>query len=253
MPEVLVVIPTYDEIDALGSIVTRIRAALPGADVLVVDDSSPDGTGALADELASADPAISVLHRPAKSGLGAAYVAGFGSAIDLGYRFVVAIDADGSHDPAELPAMVALAENGADLVIGSRWVPGGSAVDWTLLRRLISRAGNTYSRLMLRSGVHDLTSGFRVASVVALQEIDVRAVASRGYCFQVEVAWRLDSGGASVVEHPITFRDRTVGSSKMRPGIVAEALWRITVWGVMSLLPAGDRAPRRPVRNAPRR
>ena len=162
MAETLIILPTYNEIESLETVLGRIRQSVPQADVIIIDDSSPDGTGRLADRLAAIDPGLTVLHRPAKDGLGRAYLAGFAHAIERGYRYVVEIDADGSHDPADLPAMLSLAAAGADLVIGSRWVPGGSVRNWPLIRQAISRAGNAYSRAMLRSGIHDITAGFRV-------------------------------------------------------------------------------------------
>ena len=235
MPETLVVLPTYNEIESLEAVLGRIRQSVPQADVLVVDDSSPDGTGALADRLAAADPGVTVLHHQAKGGLGRAYLAGFARALEQGYRYVVEIDADGSHDPSELPTMLGLAEGGADLVIGSRWVRGGSVRNWPLIRQAISRAGNAYSRAMLRSGIHDITAGFRVYRTEALRTLDLSAVSSQGYCFQVELAWRLERAGLRVVEHPIIFIERAAGRSKMHLGIVVEALLRVTQWGIVGL------------------
>jgi len=233
--ELLVVVPTYNERESLPGVVARIRAAVPEAHILIVDDNSPDGTGALADSLSN--DAVSVLHRPGKQGLGRAYLAGFERAISGGYRFVAEIDADGSHDPAELPAMLALAIDGADLVIGSRWVPGGAVRNWPWLRQAISRAGNGYSRFMLRSGIRDITAGYRIFRTEALSGLALDGVASQGYCFQVELAWRLERSGAVVVEHPITFVERAQGRSKMHLGIVTEALLRVTGWGLTAGLP----------------
>lgn len=237
MPEstpgrVLVIVPTYNEISSLETLVTRVREAVPAAELLVVDDASPDGTGALADRLAAADPAIAVLHRAGKDGLGRAYLAGFERALAEGYDFIVEIDADGSHDPAELPAMLELARN-ADLVIGSRWVPGGAVRNWPWLRQAISRAGNAYSRTVLRSRIRDITAGYRVFTADALRFLMGEHVSSQGYCFQVELAWRLERSGRLVVEHPITFVERENGHSKMHLGIVVEALFRVTVWGIV--------------------
>jgi len=232
MTEMLVIVPTYNEIESLETLVGRVRQSVPEADILVVDDASPDGTGKLADRLAAADPAIRVLHRAAKDGLGKAYLAGFDVAIARGYRYAVEIDADGSHDPAELPAMLALAEDGADLVIGSRWVPGGAVRNWPWFRKAISRAGNTYSRVVLRSRIQDITAGFRVFRVSALRDLDLSQIASQGYCFQVELAWRLERTGHRIAEHPITFVERATGRSKMHSGIVLEALLRVTAWGI---------------------
>lgn len=236
MVETLIIVPTYNEIDGLERIVTRIRAAVPAADLLIVDDSSPDGTGELADRLASADPAIRVLHRAGKEGLGQAYLAGFEVALSGGYEFVIEMDADGSHDPQSLPAMIALARDGADLVIGSRWIEGGSVVNWPALRKAISRAGNWYSGVMLRSRIRDITAGFRVFRASALRDLDLKAISSQGYCFQVEMAWRLERTGHRVAEHPITFVERETGQSKMHTGIVVEALLRVTTWGIAATL-----------------
>jgi len=232
MSEMLVIVPTYNEIESLDTLVDRVRRSVPDADILVVDDASPDGTGELADRLAAKDPAIRVLHRAAKDGLGKAYLAGFDDAIARGYRYAVEIDADGSHDPAELPAMLALAEKGADLVIGSRWVPGGAVRNWPWFRRAISRGGNTYARVVLRSRIQDITAGFRVFRVTALRDLDLSKVASQGYCFQVELAWQLERTGHRIAEHPITFVERATGRSKMHSGIVLEALLRVTAWGI---------------------
>ncbi len=173
-----------------------------------------------------------MLHRPKKQGLGKAYLAGFRHGIGAEHRFLVEIDADGSHDPADLVPMLALARSGADLVLGSRWVEGGAVVNWPWPRRAISRFGNAYARTMLRSGIRDLTSGFRVLRSTALEGIEFDTVASQGYCFQIEVAWMLEGAGLEIVEHPITFVERAAGRSKMHIGIVLEALARVTVWGV---------------------
>ena len=241
MAETLIILPTYNEIESLETVLGRIRQSVPQADVLVIDDSSPDGTGRLADRLAAADPGLAVLHRPAKDGLGRAYLVGFAHALDHAYRYVVEMDADGSHDPSALPAMFDLAAGGADLVIGSRWVSGGSVRNWPWIRQVISRAGNTYSRVMLRSGIHDITAGFRVYRTDALRALDLSAVSSQGYCFQVELAWRLERAGKRVVEHPIVFIERVAGQSKMHLGIVVEALVRVTLWGIFGLrLSQGD-------------
>lgn len=226
------ILPTYNEIESLEAVLRRIRHSLPEADVLVVDDSSPDGTGGLADRLANGDPAVSVLHRAAKAGLGRAYLAGFDHALARGYRYVIEIDADGSHDPAELPAMLEAARNGADLVIGSRWVAGGSVRNWPWIRQAISRAGNGYARTVLRSRIRDITAGFRVYNADALRSLDLTAISSQGYCFQVELAWRLERAGKRVLEHPIVFVERAAGHSKMHLGIVVEALLRVTLWGL---------------------
>jgi len=236
----LIVLPTYNEAESLRGVLARIRVAVPEADVLIVDDASPDGTGRIADELAADDPGVRVLHRPGKDGLGSAYLAGFARAAAEGYRFVVEIDADGSHDPAELPTMIALADaESVDLVIGSRWVPGGAVVNWPWARRAISRGGNRYARGMLRSRIQDLTAGFRVYRTAALTGLDDSVVSSHGYCFQVELAWRIERRGGRVLEHPIAFVERATGRSKMHAGIVGEALWRVTAWGVALRLGRG--------------
>jgi len=235
--ETLIILPTYNEIESLEAILGRIRQLVPQADVIIVDDSSPDGTGRLADRLAATDPGLTVLHRPAKDGLGRAYLAGFAHALERSYRYVVEIDADGSHDPADLSTMLGLAAAGADLVIGSRWVRGGSVRNWPWIRQVVSRAGNTYSRVMLRSGIHDITAGFRVYRTEALRTLDLSAVSSEGYCFQVELAWRLERAGKRVVEHPIVFTERAAGHSKMHLGIVVEALLRVTLWSLICRRP----------------
>jgi dolichol-phosphate mannosyltransferase len=229
--ETLVIVPTFNEILNLELILNRIRAAAPEADILIVDDASPDGTGALADQVAAELNGVSVLHRPAKNGLGVAYLAGFERGLSDGYSYIVEIDADGSHDPAELPQMIEQARAGADLVIGSRRVPGGAVANWPWFRRAISGAANGYARFILRSKIRDLTAGYRVFRAAALRSLDLRNVSSQGYCFQIELAWRLERAGATIVEHPITFVERENGHSKMRFAIVVEALWRVTAWG----------------------
>lgn len=232
MADTLIVVPTYNEVDNLASILGRLRQSVPQADILVVDDSSPDGTGVLAETIAAGDSSISVLHRIHKDGLGRAYLAGFALALEGGYDFVIEIDADGSHDPAELPKMIDLAESGSDLVLGSRWVPGGSVRNWPWPRRFISRAGNWYARTVLGSGIRDITAGFRVYRAEALRSLKLDRVASQGYCFQVELAWLLERSGHTVKEHPIAFIERATGRSKMHVGIVLEALARVTWWGL---------------------
>lgn len=230
---VLVVIPTYNERDNLPTIVRRLWEALPEAHALVVDDRSPDGTGQLADELAAADDRLHVLHRSGKTGLGAAYVAGFEWALRREYGFVVEMDADGSHDPGDLPRMIQHLEvTGADVVLGSRYVLGGRVANWSRSRRWLSRGANLYSKLALGVGVNDLTSGFRVYRSAVLAALDLRGVASHGYCFQVDLAWRSVAAGFRVVEVPITFAERAVGESKMSSEIIAEALIRVTAWGL---------------------
>ena len=235
---VAVVVPTYNELANLEEIVSRLRAAVPAADILVVDDNSPDGTGDLADKLAAADDQVRVLHRGGKAGLGAAYVAGFGWALERGYGTLVEMDADGSHDPAELPRLLAALE-GADAVIGSRWVPGGAVLNWARSRELLSRGGNTYTRLMLGLKLKDATGGYRAFRASTLRRIDLDDVDSQGYCFQIDLARRTIRAGLTVTEVPITFVERERGASKMSRAIVVEALWRVTVWGIATRLRLG--------------
>jgi dolichol-phosphate mannosyltransferase len=232
---VLVVIPTYQERDNLGPVVARLHAAVPEADVLVVDDASPDGTGELADEMAAADPRIRVLHRSGKAGLGAAYLAGFAAALRDDYQVVVEMDADGSHPPEDLPALIT-ALGDADVVLGSRYVPGGVVRNWPARRQLISRAGNLYSRVALGVPIKDITAGFRVFRRQVLEELDLDQIASQGYCFQIDMAWRAVLAGFRVREVPITFTERQRGSSKMDSAIVIEAFWRVACWGAGRLL-----------------
>jgi dolichol-phosphate mannosyltransferase len=226
----LVVIPTYNEADNVELIVDRVRASVPSADVLVVDDNSPDGTGELADKVADHDDGVHVLHREAKAGLGAAYLAGFAWGLDRGYDVLVEMDADGSHLPEQLPRLLeALPE--ADLVLGSRWVPGGRVVNWPRRRAWLSRGGNSYARVALGIPVHDATGGFRAFRSSTLRAIDLDGVSSQGYCFQVDLARRTLDAGFRVVEVPITFVERQYGESKMSGEIVREALVKVTVWG----------------------
>ncbi|MEV6985901.1 polyprenol monophosphomannose synthase [Sphaerisporangium sp. NPDC051017] len=232
---VLVIVPTYNERENLPVIAARLRAAVPDVHLLVADDNSPDGTGDVADELAAADDHVHVLHRPGKQGLGAAYIAGFRWGLAEGYDVMVEMDADGSHRPEELPKLLEALAGGADLVIGSRWVPGGETVNWPVGRELLSRGANTYARLMLGVPVRDTTAGFRAYRASALEKIGLDDVRSEGYCFQVDLTLRTVRGGLRVAEVPITFVERTAGASKMSRAIVAEALWRVTVWGVSGL------------------
>jgi dolichol-phosphate mannosyltransferase len=230
-PRTLVVVPTYDEAENIEPVISRLRRAVPDAHVLVVDDASPDGTGEIADKLASSDPAVHVMHRAGKAGLGAAYVAGFRWGLDRGYDVLVEMDADGSHQPEQLPLLLARLTD-ADLVIGSRWVTGGRVVNWPRSREVLSRGGNTYVRVALGLGLRDATGGFRAFRREALERVDLGDVASTGYCFQVDLAWRATRLGLRVVEVPIEFVERVHGRSKMSGAIVREALWRVTVWGV---------------------
>jgi dolichol-phosphate mannosyltransferase len=232
-PRVLVIIPTYNERENLPPILDRVAAAVPAAHVLVVDDGSPDGTGALADERAAADERVHVLHRAGKGGLGAAYVAGFRWGLGRDYDALVEMDADGSHAPEQLPDLLAALDR-ADVVLGSRWVDGGSVVDWPRRRELLSRGGNAYARMMLGLPVRDATGGYRVYRRRVLESIDLGSVDSQGYCFQVDLVWRAWRAGFVVTEVPIRFVERVAGASKMNRAIVSEALWRVTLWGIQA-------------------
>jgi len=229
----VVIIPTYNEVDNLELAVEAIHDAAPELHVLVVDDDSPDGTGRLADRIAASDPLVTVLHHGARAGLGAAYVAGFGVALAAGFDILIEMDADGSHPAAVLPALIARldAPDRADLVIGSRRVPGGGFVDWPAARRLLSRAGNLYARLALGIRVMDATAGFRAYRADVLRSLDLAGVESRGYCFQIDMTLRVLDAGYRVAEVPIIFIDRQRGVSKMNSRIVLEAMWRVTQWG----------------------
>jgi dolichol-phosphate mannosyltransferase len=224
-PGTWVVLPTYNEAENLEEIAAAILATLPAATLLVVDDGSPDGTGAIADRLAGVDSRIRVLHRAAKAGLGRAYLAGFRVALDGGADRILQMDADWSHDPAATPALLApLVADVADLVIGSRYTEGGSVVDWGLLRRFVSRGGSLFARVVLRLPAGDLTGGFKAWRASTLAALDFSGVHAGGYVFQVEMTYRAERGGARIREVPITFRDRRVGQSKMSRRIVVEAL-----------------------------
>lgn len=228
---VVMVVPTYNERDNLAWLVGRLREAVPAVDVLVVDDGSPDGTGEVADALAADDPQVSVLHRTAKAGLGAAYLHGFRVALDAGYDVVGEMDADGSHQPEQLPLLLdALLD--ADLVIGSRWVPGGSVVNWPWTRKLLSVGGNLYARTLLGIPVRDVTAGYRLFRRTTLERIDLGSVESAGYIFQTDLAFRTLRAGLRVVEVPIEFVERVRGESKMSRDVAVESLRRITVWGL---------------------
>ena len=229
--KVLVVIPTYNELENLPIIVAGVRAALPEVHILVADDNSPDGTGEVADGLAAQDHAVQVLHRANKSGLGAAYLEAFQWAKTNEFDVVVEMDADGSHSPADLVKILA-ALTDSDVVLGSRWVKGGQVVNWPKSRELLSRGGNLYTRLWLGIPLKDATGGFRAYRMTAIAQLDVSKVESQGYCFQVDMAWRVVRSGLRIIEVPITFVEREFGESKMNQAIVKEALWRVTQWGL---------------------
>jgi len=228
---VVMVVPTYDEALNIEWIVGRLRTAQPEVDVMIVDDNSPDGTGDLADRLAAADPRVTVVHRTEKAGLGAAYLHGFREALAAGYDVIGEMDADGSHQPEQLHLLLsALAD--ADLVIGSRWVPGGSVVNWPRSRELLSRGGNLYVRMLLGSRVRDATAGYRVFRRTTLEKVDLDSVESTGYVFQADLAWRTLKAGLRIVEVPIEFVERVRGDSKMSGDVAFESIKRITRWGL---------------------
>jgi dolichol-phosphate mannosyltransferase len=228
-----VIIPTYNEAENIRLIAERVRRAVPSVDILVADDNSPDGTGLIADELAAADDHIFVLHRPGKDGLGAAYVAGFAWAKDKGYDVVVEMDADGSHAPEELSTILDTLHTN-DVVMGTRYVPGGAVHNWPLHRLVLSRGGNLYIRMALGMPFKDATGGYRAYKMAVLDKIDVASVASQGYSFQVELAWRAYRNGFRIAEVPITFTERERGDSKMSSNVFREQLLRVTVWGVQA-------------------
>lgn len=237
---VLVVIPTYNERENLGPIVKRLHAALPKVHVLVVDDGSPDGTGELANELSLADPdRIHVMHRTTKGGLGAAYLAGFAWGLGRGYSVLVEMDADGSHAPEELYRLLDAVDGGADLAIGSRYVPGGTVRNWPRRRMVLSQTANGYSRVLLGVDIKDITAGYRAYRREVLEKIDLGAVDSKGYCFQIDLTWRAISAGFDVVEVPITFTERELGQSKMSGSNIREAIFKVAEWGLRGRL---DRA-----------
>ncbi|CAN5369175.1 hypothetical protein BH11ACT4_BH11ACT4_04730 [soil metagenome] len=230
MLDTLIILPTYNEAQNLPRLVAQLHDSVPEAAILVVDDGSPDGTGALAEGLRSNYRDLFVLHRAGREGLGAAYRAGYAWALDRGFDRVVQMDADGSHRPSDLPRLLAAAAK-HDVVIGSRWVTGGEAVNWPAKRMLLSRAGSTYAHLMLGLPFKDITGGFRVFSVDALRTVDAASVDSKGYVFQIEMLMRANDAGLSIAEVPITFVDRQFGESKMSGSIVREALTAVTAWG----------------------
>ncbi|GGH92242.1 polyprenol monophosphomannose synthase [Arthrobacter liuii] len=229
---VLTIIPTYNELESLPKTLQRLRKAVPASDVLVVDDNSPDGTGQLADGFAADDSQVHVLHRQGKEGLGAAYIAGFKWGLEAGYDVLVEMDADGSHRPEQLPQLLDAVDQGADLAMGSRWVPGGSVVNWPLYRQAISRVGSTYARLMLALPIKDVTGGYRAFRRTTLEKLNLDQVDSVGYGFQVDLAWRVAKLGLRIEECPITFVERELGASKMSGNIVIEAMINVTKWGL---------------------
>jgi len=251
-PAVWVIVPTYNEAGSIEPLLRALAGVLSGVApgdhrILVVDDGSPDGTAALAQRLGEQelDGVVEVLRRPGKAGLGRAYLAGFARALEGGAQLVCQMDADLSHDPAHLPALLAAAEH-ADLVLGSRYVPGGGVADWGPLRRVVSRAGSRYARTILRLPQRDLTGGYKVIRRKLLEAIALEHVRSQGYVFQIEITYRAVLAGFRVVEAPITFRDRTAGASKMSPPIALEAMWRVPLlrWGVPRSLAAWRSSPR---------
>lgn len=233
MTETLVVIPTYNEAASIGDVVARVlRLEIVGhaIEVLVIDDGSPDGTGAIVKTLTGSR--VHLLQRSKKGGLGQAYLAGFAWALDRHYEVIVEMDGDGSHLPEQLDRLLAAITDGADLVIGSRWVPGGKVDNWSFLRQSLSRAGNSYARFCLGFSLRDSTAGYRAFKRTALETLDLATVDSSGYCFQIDLAWRAWQRKLRVAQVPITFVERTSGVSKMSKGIVLEAIWQITKWGL---------------------
>ena len=243
---VVVIMPTYNEIDSLERVVSHLLRTVPGVHVLIVDDGSPDGTGDLAETMAARDPRVHVLHRTAKNGLGRAYLAGFGWAAQHEFLYAVEMDADGSHPAESLSTMLEMLEAGQPrlgTVIGSRWVPGGRVLDWPASRQLLSRAGNFYARTALRLRLRDVTAGYRAYPVSVLEDMGLTDTDSKGYCFQIEMTLRTLDAGYAIEETPIVFRERESGVSKMSGGIVVEAMVRTTLWGLQRLV--GRRTTRR--------
>ncbi len=228
--------PTYLEVDNIEEFLRRAREAVPDADILVLDDNSPDGTADLAERVGAELGHIEVLRRPEKRGLGNAYRAGFAIGIARGYDIVCQIDADLSHDPAVLPQLIGAIENGADLAIGSRYVAGGSIPHWPARRRALSKYGNLYTNFMLRTGVHDATAGYRAFRVTMLEKIDYAATRAKGYGFQIELAYRVAQAGGTIVEIPISFSDRVRGHSKMSMAVMAEEMALVSAWGIRDRL-----------------
>ena len=228
---ILVIIPTYNELEALPRILARVQSSVPTAEILIVDDNSPDGTGRIADQWVADHTGIHVLHRVGKAGLGAAYLAGFSWGLQQGFDVLVEMDADGSHQPEQLPDLLAALKY-SDLVLGSRWVEGGGTQNWSRNREVLSKGGNYYTKKMLGIDINDATGGYRAFKASTLRALELDEVASAGYCFQVDLAWRTKQRGFIVTEVPITFVEREVGTSKMSRKIVTEALWKVTVWGI---------------------
>ena len=231
---VLTIIPTYNEKENLPIVVGRLRAAAPDVDILVVDDSSPDGTGQIADDMAAIDPQIHVMHRTVKNGLGGAYLAGFDWGLEAGYDVLIEMDADCSHQPEQLPSLVEAIRNGADLAIGSRYVPGGKIANWPVHREILSRGSNLYTRLVLGTKIKDITAGFRAYTRQALQRLNLDGIDSKGYVFQVDLAWRSEQANLKIVEVPITFVEREIGASKMTGNIIKDSMVKVTTWGLQA-------------------
>lgn len=229
----LVIIPTYNERENLPLIIARVRKARPDVHILVVDDGSPDGTGQLADEMAAAEPDhIQVMHRTAKDGLGAAYLAAFSWGLERGYNILVEMDADGSHAPEQLYRLLDAIDNGADVAIGSRYVDGGTVRNWPYRRLVLSKTANTYARVLLGVDIHDITAGYRAYRREVLEKLDLTTVESKGYCFQVDLTWRAINNGFTVAEVPITFSERELGVSKMSGSNIREAMVKVAQWGI---------------------
>lgn len=231
---VLTVIPTYNEKENLPVVVERLRTAMPEGHILVVDDNSPDGTGEIADQLSSKDSNIHVLHRTVKDGLGGAYLAGFDWGLAEGYDVLVEMDADGSHQPEQLPLLVKAVEDGADLAIGSRYIPGGKTKNWPVHRQILSRGANLYTKLILGTKINDITAGFRAFRRDALERLNLEDIDSKGYVFQVDLAWRSEQAGFKIVEVPITFIEREIGDSKMDGNIIFDSMTKVSSWGIKS-------------------
>ena len=232
---VIIIMPTYNERQNLEIIAGRVRASTPDAELLVVDDNSPDGTGDLADKIAETDRRVHVMHRTEKAGLGRAYVAGFTWALERGYDVIVEMDADGSHRPEDLPRLLSALDS-ADAVIGSRYVPGGTVVNWPKSREFLSRGANLYNRMLLGITVRDATGGYRAYRASTLRRLDLNNIESAGYCFQIDMTLRVLQAGLKLVEIPITFVERERGASKMSSGVIREAFFRVAQWGITARL-----------------